>query len=149
MNRKATSILLFIALLISACNQNVVSKSVQSNSPSIPTLEAVETKQPLSASVNLVFNPIQMEQLTEGKPDKNWELLKTIPFGEIKQQMVALDIYQEPKNPDFPIANKHAIIRFQDRNYPIHELISSELSETSTDDHSTMFLLQHIFSYLE
>jgi hypothetical protein len=140
MNRRTISILLILGLLLTACNH------VQENE-AIPTSAAIVSKQPFPLSVNLVFNPIQLEQLTEGKPDKNWELLKEIPFGEVRQQKIVLYIYQEPKKPDDPSAYKHAIIRFQNKNYPIPNLISTDLSETPMAEHSTMFLLQHTFSY--
>jgi hypothetical protein len=87
-----------------------------------------------------------MEQLIEGKPDRNWELIKEIPFGEVKQQKIVLSIYKEPKRPDDPIAYRHAFIRFQDRYFSIHDFISPELTETPKDEHSTMFLFQQTFS---
>jgi hypothetical protein len=74
-------------------------------------------------------------------------LLKEIPFGEVRQQKIVLYIYQEPKKPDDPTAYKHAFIQFKNKNYPIPNLISTDLSETPMAEHSTMFLLQHNFSY--
>ncbi|TXK76722.1 hypothetical protein [Paenibacillus sp. N3.4] len=129
MNLKMIIKLAIIGVLLTACSQKV--ELVKNSGDSVPSL------------VNLVFKPLQMDQLMEGMPDSNWELVKEIPFGEVKQQKITLSIYKEPQRPDDPIASQHAFIRFHDRYLIINEIISPELSETPRGEHSTLFLLQH------
>jgi hypothetical protein len=161
---KTITKLVIVGLLLTACSHKgdiKYSKSTSSIDPItstenanhekevVPTSTALNSMSSVPLVVNLVFKPLQMEQLTEGKPDRNWELIKEVPFGEVKEQKIVLNIYKEPKRSDDPTANRHALIRFQDRYFPIHDFISPELTETPTDEHSTMFLLQHNFSDLD
>jgi hypothetical protein len=116
--------------------------NVNQEKEAIPTATAMNSKPSFPLTVNLDIKPLQMAQITEGKPEKDWELIKEIPFGEVKQQKIVLNIYQEPKKPDTTSTYIHAMVRFHGTNLGIRD----ELMEVPTVEHSTMFLLQHTFS---
>jgi hypothetical protein len=151
-------ICLFIGLLaiLTACNKNVQfgeSKTPPSDQPgptasptsspkATPTTSPMDLKSSFPSSVDLSFKPLQMDQLKEDKPKKEWALTKEIPFGEVKQQKIVLDIYQETINMNNSTAKIHAMVQFNNTFY----LIQDELMEIPTVEHSTMYLLQHKLS---
>ncbi|QGQ96736.1 hypothetical protein EHS13_18550 [Paenibacillus psychroresistens] len=129
------SILIIVMMLINAC----MSKN------DIP----VSTAQPHPDSVDLLFNPVEMQSVTEGKLDKSWELLKVIPFGEIDHHKVEIYTYHVPKKAEDLFEVNRAFIKFQEKYYLINDPISNDLAYFPQYEHSTVFLLQHTFSYLD
>jgi hypothetical protein len=159
MNIKTINLLVIIGLFLTACSYKgdikgsisssskdpITTENVNREKVAAPTATAMNSRSIGPSLVNLVFKPIQMEQLTEGKPDNNWELIKEIPFGNVKQQKIVLNIYKEAKKPDDPTVYRHAVIRFQDKYFSINDFVSPDFSEIPANEHSTMYLLQRTF----
>jgi hypothetical protein len=70
MNCKTIMKLIIIGTLLTSCSQKGDIRNSKSSS-SINSITSTE-------SVNLVFKPLQMEQLLEVKPNINWKWIKEI-----------------------------------------------------------------------
>lgn len=146
--------LLILSLIIfTACKNNVQPEELKTpSSPSAnskvspsstATSQTNSKSQPsFPSKVDLVFKPLQLDQLKEEQPRKEWVLSKEIPFGEIKQQKVVLDIYKDANNGNNFSSNIHGMIRFKNSFYNLQD----ELMEIPTVENSSLFLLNQQFS---
>ncbi|MBO2942629.1 hypothetical protein JJQ72_01345 [Paenibacillus sp. F411] len=99
--------------------------------------------------INLVFNPLMMEDIKSNTEiTTKWELIKSIPFGEIEGNEVELEIYKSNSKEDNLRSELNGILKTQEVQLVISDLADSFIEKKELDC-SQFCLFQRIFAEQE
>ncbi len=96
--------------------------------------------------VELSFKPVELAELEEGKPLDSWELIKSIPLGEMHKKEVTLHIYRETDSNNICSSyGKTALLEYDGKTYVINECVSDSLLSENVWEYQAAYLLPHTF----
>jgi len=99
--------------------------------------------------IDLVFNPLQLDELQRiSVLTTDWELVNSIPFGQIEGKEIELDVYKVKPEDEYLGTQLNGILKIQEARYQIIDL-SSSLIEIERVECPQVCLFQRLFSNQE
>lgn len=105
--------------------------------------EAAVPAMPPPDKIKLIFQPLVLDKLQQGKPSAGWRLNKTISFGEVDGEPTAMDVYVEELNDSYISTMVHGVLHVKGNSYLIRELSHDFIYENSRD--APIYKFGHLF----
>lgn len=126
---KQTVSLLMLCLFIAGCGAGNVKEASKAQ----------------AETIDMQFQPVEIKELVEKKPQKSWKQMKSLPFGTFSGKTVTLTIFHKPGQPDPLPSPLHGFIEIQGKSYMISDDLSNALLQEQGDLQDSYFLLQRQF----
>lgn len=94
-------------------------------------------------SVKLLFEHAEITELTKEKVRESWEYIKTIPFGQIDGEQIALAVYKE--HDDGAVCGSSyeriVLLEYKKEKYRYNDCFSTSLEAEHPEEQNALFLL--------
>ncbi|WP_188206868.1 hypothetical protein [Alkalibacillus aidingensis] len=104
--------------------------------------------QELPNQVELSYESVELTHLDQNEPTNSMELIDSLPLGDIEDEQVTLNVYQET-NESHACGNAHETLSFLEVNgdvFQINECTSDRMLEDQPEEEQAVYLLDHRFN---
>jgi hypothetical protein len=134
-------------LLITACSiqsNNIPSDNQKQEATNTPeTEETVAFDPPNVAEVS--FQPLELNELLEGKQRENWDYIKSIPLTVVNEKDVTLHVYKDIDANGLCKDSTVTLLEYDGKTYELNECTSERLLQENLEEIGALYIIDHLF----